>query len=76
MASRPALGPTQHPIQWVLLVVSREVKRPESEADYSPLANVEIKKGGAIPPLHLRVFFLIRLVGGGVPTEYTWHGGH
>jgi hypothetical protein len=36
MSSRPALGPTQSPIQWV--------KRPVFEADHSPPASAEVKK--------------------------------
>jgi len=31
-ASRPALGPTQPPIQWVLGALSLGVKRPERKA--------------------------------------------
>jgi hypothetical protein len=35
-SSRPVLGPTQPPIQWVLGVLSPGVKRPGREADHSP----------------------------------------
>jgi hypothetical protein len=42
-ASRTALGPTQPPIQWVAGVLSRGVKRPRREADYSPPSNAEVK---------------------------------
>jgi hypothetical protein len=38
-SSRPALGPTQPPIQWVL-----GVKRPGRETDHSPPAKAEDKK--------------------------------
>jgi hypothetical protein len=31
--SRPALGPTHPPIQWVPVALFPEVKRPRSEAD-------------------------------------------
>jgi hypothetical protein len=34
-ASGPALGPIQHPIQWVPEAISPGVKRPAREADYS-----------------------------------------
>jgi hypothetical protein len=36
-ASRPALGPTQPPIQWVPGILSLRVKRPGREAHYSHL---------------------------------------
>jgi hypothetical protein len=38
IASRPALGPTQPPIQWFLWEIS-----PEPEADHSPPSIVEVK---------------------------------
>jgi hypothetical protein len=38
-ASKPVLGPTQPPIQWVSGSLSLEVKRPVREADYSPPSN-------------------------------------
>jgi hypothetical protein len=49
-ASRPALRPTQPPIQWVPVVLSPEVKRPESEADHSPHLVPRSRMCGAIPP--------------------------
>jgi hypothetical protein len=42
-ASRPALGPTQPPIQWVPGAFTLRVKRPGREADHSPPSSVEIK---------------------------------
>jgi hypothetical protein len=42
---RPALGPTQPPIQWV-----PGIKLKGREADHSPSSRAEVKKGGAIPP--------------------------
>jgi hypothetical protein len=46
IASRPALGLTQPPIQWV-----PGVKRPGSEADHSPPSSIKMKNGGAVLPL-------------------------
>jgi hypothetical protein len=41
--SRPAMGPTQPPIQWVLVALSLGVKCPTYEADYSPPTGAEVK---------------------------------
>jgi hypothetical protein len=43
-ASRPALRPTQSPIQWVPGALSLGVKRPRREADHSPPSNAEVKE--------------------------------
>jgi hypothetical protein len=43
-ASRPVLGTTQPPIQWVSGALSLGVKRPGREADVSPLSNAEVVK--------------------------------
>jgi hypothetical protein len=53
MSSRPALGSTQLPIQWVPGALSPEVKRPGCEADHSPPTSAEVKKTWvytSIPP--------------------------
>jgi hypothetical protein len=42
--SRPALGPTQPPIQWVPAVFSPGTKRPGREAEHSPPTTAEDKK--------------------------------
>jgi hypothetical protein len=53
--SRPALGPTQPSIQWIPKAASSEVKRPVRESDHSPPSSAEVKNGGAIPPLPIRL---------------------
>jgi hypothetical protein len=55
-ASRPAVGPTQPPIQWVPGVLSLMVKRPGREADHSPPPSSKVKKAWSYtstPPLPL-----------------------
>jgi hypothetical protein len=42
--SRPALGPTQPPVQWVPGVLSPGIKaRPVRDADHSPPSSVEVE---------------------------------
>jgi hypothetical protein len=41
---RPALGPTQPPIQWVPSALSSRLKRPGREADHSPPTSAEVKE--------------------------------
>jgi hypothetical protein len=42
-SSRPTLGPTQPPIQWVPWASFPVVKRPRRETDHSPQTNAEVK---------------------------------
>jgi hypothetical protein len=49
--SRPAVGSTQPPIQWVPRALSPGEKRQGREADHSPPSSAEVKKIGAVPPL-------------------------
>jgi hypothetical protein len=42
--ARPALGPTQPPIQWVTGALSLRVKRPGCEADHTPQSTAEVKE--------------------------------
>jgi hypothetical protein len=44
LLSRPALGYTQPPIQWVPGALSPGVKRSGREADHSPPASAKVKK--------------------------------
>jgi hypothetical protein len=55
IAFSPALGPTQPPIKWVPGAVPLEVKRQELEADHSPPSSAEVKNGGDIFPLSVRL---------------------
>jgi hypothetical protein len=50
-ASRPVLGPTQPPIQWVSGALSPAVRQPVPEVDDSPIPCAEVRNGGAIPSL-------------------------
>jgi hypothetical protein len=42
---------THPPTGWIPRTLSSGEKRPGSEADHSPTSSVEVKNGGAIPPL-------------------------
>jgi hypothetical protein len=44
MSSRPALGSTKPPIQWVPGAISLGVRRPGREADHSLPTSAEVKK--------------------------------
>jgi hypothetical protein len=50
-AFRPALRPTQLPVQWMSENLSARVKWQEREAGRSPPSSVEAKNGGVIRPL-------------------------
>jgi hypothetical protein len=56
--SRPALGPTQPPIEWAPEALSPGLKWPGREADHLPPSSAEVKNGGAIPLLPPRSFHL------------------
>jgi hypothetical protein len=53
MTSRPALGPTQLPVQWVTVAVYPGIKRQGREADHLSPSSVEVKNGEVILPLFL-----------------------
>jgi hypothetical protein len=63
-ASRPALGFTQSPIQWVrgALFLGRE-------ADHSPASSVEVRMRGATPPLRLHGVMLSSSTGTTIPDS-------
>jgi hypothetical protein len=44
LVDRPALGPTQPPIQWVPEALSLEVKCPGHEAEDLPPSSAEVKE--------------------------------
>jgi hypothetical protein len=44
IASRPALGPTRPPIQWVPEALYLGKKRPGPEADHSPPSSAKVKE--------------------------------
>jgi hypothetical protein len=44
MSSRPAMGSTPSPIQWVPGALSPSIKRPGHEADHSPPTSGKVKK--------------------------------
>jgi hypothetical protein len=57
-ASRPLLGSSKPPIQWVLRALIPGVIRPECEAGHSPPPRVEVKNAQSYtstPPLRLHV---------------------
>jgi hypothetical protein len=58
-AFKPAPGPIHPPIQWVLGALSPGVKRPGREADHSPPSSAEVKNGGAVNPLPIRLHDLV-----------------
>jgi hypothetical protein len=51
ITSRPALGPVQPPVQWILEAVCLGVKQHGCETDHSPPCSAEVKNGGAVFPL-------------------------
>jgi hypothetical protein len=58
-ASRPALGPTQPSIQWILGVLAG-LKRSKRDADHSLPFNIEVKKMcGAVPPVPVRLYGVV-----------------
>jgi hypothetical protein len=59
LVSRPTLGPTQPPIQWVPRGPSQGVKWLRREDDHLPPSSAEVKNCGAIPPLPIHFISFI-----------------
>jgi hypothetical protein len=60
-ASRPALRPTQPPIQWGPRCLSLGIKRPERESDHSPPFSAEVKNTWSYAPTSKYVVTMWRL---------------
>jgi hypothetical protein len=54
-ASRPSHVPTQPRIQWVLVAVSQEVKRPVREADHSSPSSFEVNNAWSYTSTPIRL---------------------
>jgi hypothetical protein len=61
-ASRPALGPTQPPVQSEIEAFSQRVKRPGHEADHSLPYSAEVNKRGSYTSTTPYVFMAYCLI--------------
>jgi hypothetical protein len=69
MKSSSTLAPNEPPILLVHGIVSPRVKRQRRETDYSPPFKAELKNGGNIPLLPIRLYFTL-LYFSPLPTVY------
>jgi hypothetical protein len=60
--SRPALGPTQSPIQWIPGVLTPVVTRPGRKADHSHPSSAENKNAWSYTSIHAYVFMVWCLI--------------
>jgi hypothetical protein len=60
--SRPAVGPTQLPIQWVSWALSPGVKQPAREGHHSPTSNAEVKNSWSCTSTVQYVFMVLCLI--------------
>jgi hypothetical protein len=74
-ASRPALRPTQPPIQWVLDALSLGVKRPRRETGHSFPPSAEVKNAWSYTSIHPYVFMAQCLVKYAILSEVYRGGG-
>jgi len=56
--SRPALEPTQPPIQWVPRALNQGVKRWWREANHSPISSAEVKNAWSYTSIPQYVFLM------------------
>jgi hypothetical protein len=71
-ASRPALRPTQPPIQWVPGALSVGVKGSEREADAHPHLVLRSRMWGAIPPLQYAFMLWCTVKSTGTISAFTF----
>jgi hypothetical protein len=72
--SRPAVGPTQPPIQWVSWALTPWVRLPVREADQSPPPTANVKNAWSSTYILQNVFMVCCLVSTGtiLPLFYLW----
>ena len=69
LGCRPALGPTQTPIQWIPGVISPVVKRQWREAKDIPASSAEVKNEGSC--IATPLYVSMAGIGTTSPSSYT-----